>query len=241
MRAFTASQSDSDTMSDKVAMEAEDEHDLGAAAPAEKGHNKYLEEQKHKREKAKARAKDKEEKRKRSEEKVAQEISEETEEEVDLSRYKSLSDMTPEDFHNIMMQQSRDIKELNRDRHRQGETNAAFSKVITAQSAAQKKSEETSVLYNYELTGLPGDDSEEFKRQFVMWCTEEAGIPKQKKQISGDYRSEREKGLLECSMAGSQRTRRRGETKERRRGIPQLPLSEYQRQSRPPPIDSVHF
>ena len=50
MRAFTASQSDSDTMSDKVAMEAEDEQDLGAAAPAEKGHKKYLEEPKHKRE-----------------------------------------------------------------------------------------------------------------------------------------------------------------------------------------------
>ena len=69
MRAFTASQPDSDSMSDKVAMEAEDEHDLGAAAPAEKGNDKYLETQKKKREKAKAHAKDREEKRKRSEEK----------------------------------------------------------------------------------------------------------------------------------------------------------------------------
>ena len=161
MRASTASPtaSDSDTMSDKVAMEAEDEQDLGAAAPAEKGRKKYLEEQKHKREKAKAHAKDREEKRKRGEEKAAQEISEETEEEVDLSRYKSLSDMTPEDFHKVMLHQSKEIKELKKDRHRQGETNAAFSKVITAQSAAQRKSEETSVLYNYELTGLPRDDS----------------------------------------------------------------------------------
>ena len=180
MRAFTASPtaSDSDTMSDKVAMEAEDEQDLGAAAPAEKGHKKYLEEQKHKREKAKAHAKDREEKRKRGEEKVVQEISEETEEEVDLSKYKSLADMTPEDFHKVMVYQSREIKELKKDRHRQGETNAVFSKVITAQSAAQRKSEEATVLYNYELTALPRDDSEEFKRQFVMWCTEEAGIPK---------------------------------------------------------------
>ena len=86
--------------------------------------------------------------------------------------------MTPEDFHKLMLKQSREIKELKKDKHRQDETNAAFSKVITAQSAAQKKTEEAAVLYNYELTGLPGDDSEESKRQFVMWCTEEAGIPK---------------------------------------------------------------
>ena len=155
MRAFTASQSESEA----DAMEAEDQHDLGAAAPAEKGHHKYLEEQKHKREKAKEHAKDREEKRKRSEEKVAQDISEE--EEVDLARYKGLSEMTPEDFHKVMLQQSREIKELKKDKHRQGETNAAFSKVITAQSAAQKKFEEASVLYNYEFTGLPRDDSEE--------------------------------------------------------------------------------
>ena len=50
--------------------------------------------------------------------------------------------------------------------------------MITAQSSSQRKAEETAVLYNYELTGIPRDDSEESKRQFVMWCTKEAGIPK---------------------------------------------------------------
>ena len=52
MRAFPAShsQSDSDSnLSDKVAMEAE-EPDLGAAAPSERGNDKYLEEQKKERE-----------------------------------------------------------------------------------------------------------------------------------------------------------------------------------------------
>ena len=93
MRAFTASQSDSnaDAMSD------DEPQDLGAAAPAEKGHDKYLEEQRQKREKAKAHAKDGEEKRKRSEERV-QEISEE--EEIDLEKYKDYEaweDMSPED------------------------------------------------------------------------------------------------------------------------------------------------
>ena len=86
--------------------------------------------------------------------------------------------MTPEDFHKVLRQQDREIKELKQDRHRQGETNAAFSKVITAQGAAQKKAEEAAVLYNYELTGPPRDDSEQGKKEFVMWCTEEAGIPK---------------------------------------------------------------
>ena len=55
-----------------------------------------------------------------------------------------------------------------------------FSKVITAQSAAQKRAEEAAVFYNFELTGLsrlPRDDSEKSKREFVMWCTEQAGIP----------------------------------------------------------------
>ena len=106
MRAFTTSQSDSDT----DAMSAEDQHTLGAAAPAEGGHDKYLEEQKHKREKAKARAKERDEKRKRSEERV-HEISEE--EEIDLERYKNYEaweEMSPEDFHKIMLQQSREIK-----------------------------------------------------------------------------------------------------------------------------------
>ena len=84
--------------------------------------------------------------------------------------------MTPEDFHKVLKQQNREIKELKQDRQR--ETNAAFSKVITAQSAAQKKAEEAAVLYNYELTGLPRDDSEQGKREFAMWRTEEAGIPK---------------------------------------------------------------
>ena len=159
-------------------MEAEDEQDLGAAAPAEKGRDKYLEEQKKKREKAKMHARDREEKRKRSEERVAQEISEETEEEIDFTRFKSVDDMTPGDFHKVLRQQDRETRELKQDKHRQGETNAAFSKVITAQSTAQKKAEEAAVLYNYELTGLPRDDSKQGKREFVMWCTEEACIPR---------------------------------------------------------------
>ena len=33
------------------------------------------------------------------------------------------------------------------------------------------------MLYSYELTGLPRDDTPESKREFVMWCTEQAGIP----------------------------------------------------------------
>ena len=180
MRAFPASHSQSDSdfnLSDKVAMEAE-EQDLGAAAPSERGNDKYLEEQKKKREKAKAKTKDREEKRKRSDDKVAQEISEETEEEIDITKWKTIEEMSPEDFHKVWQQQDKDIKELKRDKSRQQETNAAFSKVITPQSAAQKKTEETAVLYNCELTGIPRDDAEQNKREFVMWCTEEAGIPK---------------------------------------------------------------
>ena len=72
--------------------------------------------------------------------------------------------MTPEDFHKVLRQQDRETRELKQDKHRQGEANAAFSKVITAQSTAQKKAEEAAVLYNYELTGLPRDDSEQGKR-----------------------------------------------------------------------------
>ena len=183
-----------------------------------------------------------------------------------------MSDMTPEDFHKVLKQQDREIKEFKQDKHRQGETNAAFSKAITAQSAAQKKAEEAPVLYNYELTGLPRDDSEESKREFVMWCTEEAGIPKhevtsieyvdirrisgvqtavikfgskgnrtkmsrfmmqykawnplkyysnsqtwEQYKITGRYQEtpdERETGLLERSMADSQRTRGRRTTQE---------------------------
>ena len=179
MRAFTASQSDSDSnLSDKVEVEAEGEQDLGAAAPSGKGQDKYLEEQKKKREKSKTHAKDREEKRKRSEDKAAQEISEDTEEEVDIMKWRTIEDMTPEDFHKVVKQQDREIRELKQDRRRQRETNAAFSKVITSWSASQKKAEEAAVLYNYELTGLPRDDSERGKREFVMWRTEEAGIPK---------------------------------------------------------------
>ena len=164
MRAFTASQSDSDSnLSDKVAMEAEEEQDLGAAALSEKGNDKYLGEQKKKREKSKAHAKDREEKRKRSEDKAAQEISEETEEDIDITRWKAIEDMTPEDFHRVLKQQDREIRELKQDKHRQRETNAAFSKVITSQSASQKNAEEAAVLYNYELTGPPRDDSEQIK------------------------------------------------------------------------------
>ena len=104
MRAFTASQSDSDSnLSEKVAMEAE-EQDLGAAAPLEKGNDKYLGEQKKKREKSKAHAKDREEKRKRSENKAAQETSEETEEDIDITKWKSIGEMTPEDFHRLLKQ-----------------------------------------------------------------------------------------------------------------------------------------
>ena len=58
-----------------------------------------------------------------------------------------------------MKQQDGEIRDLKQDRHRQKE-NAAFSKVIAAQSAAQKRAEEAAVLYNYGLTGFPRDDSE---------------------------------------------------------------------------------
>ena len=59
----------------------------------------------------------------------------------------------------------------------QTEQNTIFSKVLTSQGAAQTKSEETTVLYSYELTGLPRDDTQEGKRAFVMWRTSEANIP----------------------------------------------------------------
>ena len=178
MRAFTAPQSDSD-LSEQVAMEAEQEgeQDLGAAAPAAQGSDRYHEEQKRKREKAKAHAKEREDKRRRSEDKGTQEISDEADEDIDISKWKSIAERTPEDFHQVMKQQDREIRELKQDKQRQKETNAVFSKVIAAQGAAQKRSEETSALYNYEPTGLPRDDSPESKREFVMWCTEQAGIP----------------------------------------------------------------
>ena len=179
MRAFTASRSDSDSnLFEKVAMEAEEEQDLGAAAPSGKGNAKGLQEQKKKREKSNAHAKDREEKRKRSEDKAAQEISEETEEDIDITKWKSIEEMTPEDFHRVLQQQDREIIEPKQDKHRQKETNAAFSKVITSQSAAQKQAEETAVLDNYERTGLPRDNSEQGRREFVMWRTEQADIPK---------------------------------------------------------------
>ena len=69
------------------------------------------------------------------------------------------------------------MRELKQERRTQTETNAVFSKVLTSQGAAQKRSEETAVLYSYEFTGLPGDDTQEDKRAFVMWCTSEANIP----------------------------------------------------------------
>ena len=100
--------------------------------------------------------------------------------------------MTPEDFHRVLKQQDREIRELKQDRHRQKETNAAFSKVITAQSAAQKRAEGAAVLYNYELTGLPRDDSEESRREFVMWCTEQAGIPAHEVRICNRVRRHEE-------------------------------------------------
>ena len=113
-----------------------------------------------------------------SEDKAAQQISEETEEDIDITRWRSIEEMTPEDFHRVLEQQDREIRESKQDKHRHKETNAAFSKVIKSHSAAQKKAEETAVLYNYGLTGLPRDDSEQSKREFVMWRTEQAGIPK---------------------------------------------------------------
>ena len=76
-----------------------------------------------------------------------------------------------------MKQQDREIRELKQDKQRQKETNAVLSKVITSQGAAQKRSEEAAVLYSYELTGLPRDGSPDSKREFVMWCAEQAGIP----------------------------------------------------------------
>ena len=41
----------------------------------------------------------------------------------------------------------------------------------------KKRSGEAAVLYSYELTGLPRDDTPENKRAFVLWCSEQASIP----------------------------------------------------------------
>ena len=104
-----------------------------------------------------------EEKRKRDEDKGTQEISDEADEDIDIRKWKSIAEMTPEDFHKVVKQQDREIRELKQDKQRQKETNAAFSKVITAQGAAQERAEEAAVLYNYVLTGLPRDGSPESK------------------------------------------------------------------------------
>ena len=179
MRAFATCFSDSDSdMSAGTDIDDNDRaKDLGSAAPAAKGDRKYLEQQKENRERAKAKAKDREEKRKRIEE---QEVR--PEEETDVREL--LSGMTPDDFHKVLLTQDNEIRQPKKDREeerqerrRQTETNAVISKVITAQGAAQKKSEEAAVLYCCELTGLPRDDAPEHKREFVMWCTEQAGIP----------------------------------------------------------------
>ena len=86
MRAFTASQSDSD-LSEQVAMEAGQDRaqELGAAAPAEEGDKKYFENQKERRERAKSHAKDREEKRKREEEKETHKISATTQRSTSIS------------------------------------------------------------------------------------------------------------------------------------------------------------
>ena len=76
--------------------------------------------------------------------------------------------MTPEDFHKVIKRQDGEIRELRQDKQRQKETNAVFPKVITSQAAAQKRSEEAAVLYSYELTGPPRDDTPESKIEFVM-------------------------------------------------------------------------
>ena len=118
MRAFPASHSQSDAdpnLSDKIAMEAEEQY-LGAAAPSERGNDKYLEEQKKKREKTKAKTKDREEKRKRSDDKAAQEFSEETEEEIDTPKWKTIEEMSPEYFHKVLKQQDRESRNSNETR-----------------------------------------------------------------------------------------------------------------------------
>ena len=63
--------------------------------------------------------------------------------------------MTPEGFHKVIKQQDREIREFKRDKQRQKETNTVFSKVITPQGAALKRSEESAVLYSYELIHRP--------------------------------------------------------------------------------------
>ena len=126
LRVFTASQSDPG-LSEQVAMEAEQEEaqELGAAAPAEEGNKKYLEDQKKKREKAKSHAKDRgeEEKRKRR----GQDISDEAEESIGVRKWNSLSEMTPEDFHKVIKQQDREIREPKQDKQRQTKNDLQFS------------------------------------------------------------------------------------------------------------------
>ena len=190
MRAFTASSSDHDSeMEDGTDKEAEQDrdraHELGAAAPAAEGDKKYLGKQKEKREKAKSHAKEREEKRKRESEekrkreseKETQEISDDQEEHIDIREFTDLSGMKPQDFHKVLKQQDREIIEFKQEPQMQTEQNAVFSMVLTSQGAAQKRSEETAVLYSYELTGLPRDDTQEDERAFVMWCTSEAKVP----------------------------------------------------------------
>ena len=125
------------------------------------------------REKAKSHAKDREEKRKRGSAKE----SDDPEEQIDIREVSDLSEMTPEQLNRVLNQQDREIRELRQERRMQTEQDAVFSKVLTSQGAAQKRSEETAVLYSYELTGLPGDDAQEDKRSSVMWCTSGASIP----------------------------------------------------------------
>ena len=182
MRAFTASPSDHDSeIGDETDKEPEQDRDraqeLGAAAPAAEDDKKYSEKQKEKREKARSHAKDKEEQRKRGNEEEAQRRSDDEEEQVDIREFSDLSETTPEDFHKVLKQQDREIRELKQERRTQTETNAVFSNVLRSQGAAQKRSEETAVLYSYELAGLSRDDTQEDKRTFVMWRNSEANIP----------------------------------------------------------------
>ena len=182
MRACTASPADHDTeMWDETGKEAEQDRDraqeLGAAAPAADDDKRYFERQKEKREKAKSHAKDREEKRKRGNEEEPHNVSDDEKEQVDIREFSDLSEMTSTDSHKVINQQGREIRELKQERRIQTEMNAVFSKVLTSQGAAQKRSEETAVHYSYELTGFPRDDAQEDKRAFVMWCTREANIP----------------------------------------------------------------
>ena len=151
--------------------------ELGAAAPAAEDDKRYLERQKVKRQKAKSHAKGREEKRKRENEEEPHNVSDDEEEQVDIREFSDLSEMTSKDFRKMIKQQDREIRELKQERRMQTEMNAVFSKVLTSQGAAQKRSEETAVLYSYGRTGIPRDDTQEDKRASVMWCTGEANIP----------------------------------------------------------------